>query len=67
MKTVLFLGLMFGALALTSCKKDYECEVTVSSGEETYSETADYPDLNKSDAEDAEKACEDAGGTWSEK
>lgn len=63
MKKVLFLGLMFGALALTSCKKDYTCTIEFSQQDD---EVVEYNDLNNSDADDAKSSCEAAGGDWSE-
>ncbi|PKR81169.1 hypothetical protein CW751_06180 [Brumimicrobium salinarum] len=67
MKKVLFVGMVFGALALTSCKKDYECEVSVTVNGETASSSATFEDLSKSEAKDKEEECENGGGKWSEK
>ena len=53
MKKVLFVGLFFGALALTSCKKDYTCECKYDlNGSATTHEFA-IKDAKKKDAEDA--------------
>jgi len=66
MKKVLFVGMVFGALALTSCKKDYKCEVSVTVNGQTTSGVTEHKDLSKSDAKDMEESCEKGGGTWSE-
>jgi len=66
MKKVLFVGMVFGALALTSCKKDYKCEVSTTINGQTSSVSSEHKDLSKSDAKDLEEACEKGGGTWSE-
>ena len=63
MKKVLFVGMVFGALALTSCKKDYTC--TLGSGDMKI--VQEYNDLNKDDADTAETQCEVVGGTWESK
>ncbi len=69
MKKVLFVGMVFGALALTSCKKDYTCTQKIPAiGPIPAQEVVtDFNDLNKSDADDAEKACKSIGGTWASK
>lgn len=54
---------VFGAMAMTSCKKDYVCTYKVG----TTTMTQDYPDLNKADKEAAESACKLIGGTLSAK
>lgn len=63
MKKVLFVGMVFGALALTSCKKDYKCTTTVA-GEENVER---YDNLTKDEAEEQEKECESGliSGVWS--
>lgn len=62
MKKMLVVGMVFGALALTSCKKDYTC---------TYGENDidpyTYTDLNKTQKTAAKSACELAGGTFAKK
>ena len=65
MKKVLFVGMVFGALALTSCKKDYTC--TYGSGDTKV--VTEFKDLKKSEADDAEKACTTGliVGTWASK
>lgn len=53
MKKVLFLSLVLGGLALTSCKKDYTCECTFEIeglGKQTHS--FEIKDAKKKDAED---------------
>ncbi|WP_107039676.1 hypothetical protein [Brumimicrobium mesophilum] len=62
MKKVLFVGMVFGALALTSCKKDYTCEY-----DSVFYDDVTYPDLDKDEASAAETICKAQGGTWSEK
>ena len=62
MKKVLFIGLIIGACALTSCKKDYTCTYENESGED------DIQYLNKKlnkEAEVMKDLCENAGGIWS--
>ncbi|RFC53294.1 hypothetical protein [Brumimicrobium aurantiacum] len=57
MKKVLFVGLLFGGLALTSCKKEYTCECATSSnmpGASEGSTSVTIEDKKK----DAEDACE---------
>ncbi|RYM35111.1 hypothetical protein ERX46_06965 [Brumimicrobium glaciale] len=63
MKKVLFVGMVFGAMALTSCKKDYKCEV--GSGDTKI--VTEYKDLTQSEADAQEKDCETGiiKGTWS--
>ncbi|HLV41715.1 MAG TPA: hypothetical protein VKY37_05510 [Brumimicrobium sp.] len=65
MKKVLFVGMVFGALALTSCKKDYKCTTTVGGSEVV----TNYNDLTKGEAEDQKKECESGlvKGSWSVK
>jgi hypothetical protein len=46
-----------------SCKKDYTCTCTFLGT----SETVDYNDLKKSEAETAEASCTSVGCTWAEK
>ena len=63
MKKVLFL---LGAIAIvagtmTSCKKNYTCTCTVSSG--GVSQTYTY-DLGKIKKADAKTACDNAGNVW---
>lgn len=69
MKKVIFAGafLFLGAMSLTSCKKDYQCKVSASAGDQTYSATTDFDDLSKSEAEDKKDQCEKGGGEWSTK
>ncbi|HZH85672.1 MAG TPA: hypothetical protein VFD77_00050 [Brumimicrobium sp.] len=62
MKKVLFVGMVFGALALTSCKKEYQCAYP-GGAVTTYSEK-DYSD---SEISTAKTACIFLDGTWSEK
>ena len=70
MKILLLVAMIFGGLALTSCKKDYVCTTTVPSffpGMAPSVTETPFNDLNKSDAEDAEAECETGGfGVWSE-
>ncbi|WP_107039675.1 hypothetical protein [Brumimicrobium mesophilum] len=63
MKKVLFVGMVFGALALTSCKKDYKCTTEVAGVENV--ET--YKDLDKDEADEKKQECETGivSGTWS--
>lgn len=63
MKKVLFVGMVFGALALTSCKKDYKC--TYGDGDTKL--VKEYKDLTKDEAEEQEKDCENnfVEGVWS--
>ncbi|HZH85671.1 MAG TPA: hypothetical protein VFD77_00045 [Brumimicrobium sp.] len=61
MKKVLFVGMVFGALALTSCKKDYTCKHTDSFYDQ------EYKDLSKTQATAAKSTCTLSGGTWSKK
>lgn len=53
MKKVLFSSLVFGGLALTSCKKDYtcECKFNVVGVPGTMAHTFDINDAKKKDAE----------------
>lgn len=69
MKKVLFVGafLFLGAASLTSCKKDYQCKMSASAGDQTYSTTKDFDDLSKSEADDKKEDCENGGGDWSTK
>ncbi|HLV41713.1 MAG TPA: hypothetical protein VKY37_05500 [Brumimicrobium sp.] len=61
MKKVLFVGMAFGALALTSCKKEYKCEYPNGS-------KAVYNDKDHSSSEikSAKVACAITDGKWSE-
>ncbi|RFC53293.1 hypothetical protein [Brumimicrobium aurantiacum] len=63
MKKVLFVGIVFGSLALTSCKKDYTC--TYGEGETKVVE--EHKDLTNDEAEDKKADCEGGviEGTWS--
>ena len=54
---------VLGVVALSSCKKDYQCSFTTSG----ITTSVDYPGLNKADAESVETTCKAAGGTWSTK
>ena len=49
MKKLLLIGMIFGALALTSCKKDYTCVCTID-GEDWPAEI--YKNTKKKDAKD---------------
>lgn len=51
MKKVLFLSLVFGGLALTSCKKDYTCECKYNLGGEAITHKFEIKDAKKKDAE----------------
>ena len=53
MKKVLFLSLVFGGLALTSCKKDYTCECTYDLLGVQTSTSVEFKDVKKKEAEDA--------------
>lgn len=61
MKKVFFVGMVFGALALTSCKKEYTCEYSDGT-KVSYSED-DYSDEQ---IKDRKAACLLTDGTWSE-
>ena len=61
MKKVLFIGMIFGGLAFTSCTKDYKCTYDEVIGEETQT----YNDIKKSEVDDLKKSCQDGGGEWS--
>jgi hypothetical protein len=61
MKKVLFVGMVFGAMALTSCKKDYKCTYDLG-GLEVVDK---HNDLNKDEADTKEAQCKVLGGTWS--
>jgi len=50
-KVTLAIGL-FGMLALTSCKKDWECDCTITAGAETATTQTELKDASKSDAEE---------------
>ena len=65
MKKVLLAGAfaVLGVVALSSCKKDYQC--SWSSNGTTFSQ--DYPGLDKDAADAAEANCKAVGGTWSTK
>ena len=62
MKRVFFLGLAVVGLTMMSCKKDYMCTWQVGANEFTQ----EYKDYDKDDAEQAEKACDIVGGTFTE-
>lgn len=53
MKKVLFLSLVFGGLALTSCKKDYTCECTYEVLGVKSNASVEFKDVKKKEAEDA--------------
>lgn len=63
MKKVFMGAVVFGALALTSCKADYKCTTTVAGVEEVER----YDNLTKDQAEEQEKECESGlvSGVWS--
>lgn len=69
MKKIIYAGafLFLGTMALSSCKKDYQCKISVTVNGQTSSVSTDFNDLSKSDAKDKQKTCEDGGGTWSTK
>ncbi|PWH81371.1 hypothetical protein [Brumimicrobium oceani] len=57
MKKVLFIGMLFGGLALTSCKKDYTCECTTTTNMEGIADTSFSETINDKKDEAKEK-CE---------
>ena len=57
MKKVFFIGMLFGGLALTSCKKDYTCECTETSGGSSTSVTINDTKSN------AEEECDSGSST----
>ncbi|HTO35663.1 MAG TPA: hypothetical protein VL021_01645 [Brumimicrobium sp.] len=63
MKKLLFVGVVFGALALTSCKKDYVCTYSNSTGGVEVSGEVEYSDIKNKDKDEVEKACKALGGT----
>lgn len=62
MKKVFVASIVFGAIALSSCKKDYECKYN-----SPHIKDKIHNDLKKSEAEDAEDACVASGGSWSKR
>ncbi|WP_107037307.1 hypothetical protein [Brumimicrobium mesophilum] len=62
MKKLLFGAVLVGCLGLTSCKKDYTCTYSGNGG--IASGSTDFSTKDKSEAEDFEKECKAAGGTW---
>ncbi len=62
MKKVLFVGMVFGALALTSCKKDYKC--TYGTGDTKV--VKEFNNLTKDQADEEKKNCETGlvTGVW---
>ncbi|PWH81369.1 hypothetical protein [Brumimicrobium oceani] len=60
MKKVLFVGMIFGGLALTSCKKDYKCTYDLGGVEVVDT----YDNLDKDEADSKESQCEVLGGDW---
>ena len=62
MKKLLLVGLVFGALSLTSCKKSYTCEYPDGS-----TSTMKYDKIGKTQASLQKTNCEVGGGTWSKK
>lgn len=52
MKKLLFLGVIFGGLALTSCKKDYTCECVYEMNNETITHSFEIKDVKKKEAKD---------------
>lgn len=52
MKKLLFLGVVFGGLALTSCKKDYTCECKYDLLGEQVTQEIELNDVTKKEAED---------------
>jgi len=62
MRRVLMIGLVFGVLILTSCKKEYTCDYT--NNESSKYSNKDYSD---SQIEAAKNTCEKAGGKWAQK
>lgn len=53
MKKLLALGMLLGALSLTSCKKDYTCSCSYNNGMSDTTFTVMYESAKKSDAEEA--------------
>lgn len=60
MKKIMFLGVVFGSLALTSCKKDYKCSYDLGGVEVVDT----FENLDKDEAETKETQCEVLGGKW---
>lgn len=54
---------ILGVVALSSCKKDYQCSWMINGTE--YSQN--YDGLDKSQADAQEVKCKDVNGTWSTK
>lgn len=66
MKKLLFVATV-SVFALSSCTKDYTCECTVEVLGTSSTTTAEYSDLNKSEADDVQAACESSSFcTWAE-
>ncbi len=61
MKKITLLAVAFIAISFASCKKNYVCTCTVSSG--TYQGTYTY-DLGKIKKSDAKSSCDAAGTQW---
>ena len=59
MKKLLVVAVVFGGLALVSCKKSYTCTFTSPDA------VAEYDKLSSSEADEVKETCEAAGGTWS--
>ncbi|RYM35108.1 hypothetical protein ERX46_06950 [Brumimicrobium glaciale] len=57
MKKVLFVGLLFGAMSLTSCKKDYTCECITSTNMEGIADSSTSVTINDK-KDDAKDQCE---------
>jgi len=54
---------VLGVVALSSCKKEYQCSYTLNG----VTVSQDYTDLDKSSADAQETLCTLGGGTWSTK
>ena len=68
MKKILFIGMIFGGLALTSCKKDYECVYSYPNGSGgTITESHPYDNVKNSDKAAAKANCDLVEGTFSVK
>lgn len=63
MKKLLFVGFVFGALALTSCKKDYVCTYNQNIAGMEVSGEVEYNDVKNKDKDEVEKACDTLNGT----
>ena len=57
MKKVLFVGMLFGAMALTSCKKDYTCECKTTTNMEGIADSSFSETINDK-KDDAKETCE---------